>query len=121
MVPVPTPAAELLQSITIPWGADGDAVLGCYKAALRPLNSHAFVNAGFKLTASADGTVTKAILAFGGIGAGVVRATRAEACLVGKPASQATFKEVRPACRVGAGVTPTLIPPLLPVCVRARP
>eukprot|EP01104_Vermistella_antarctica_P002504 TRINITY_DN12741_c0_g1_i1.p1 TRINITY_DN12741_c0_g1~~TRINITY_DN12741_c0_g1_i1.p1 ORF type:complete len:1615 (-),score=361.72 TRINITY_DN12741_c0_g1_i1:55-4899(-) len=80
----------VLQQINVPFGTD-DQSFCTYKQGLRHQNSHAIVNAAFNITSSissdksSGSIVTGApILAFGGINAKAVRASKTEAYLVGQ-------------------------------------
>ena len=64
----PLASTEILTAIHIPLRRPDDNQLVFFKAALRPVNSHAFVNAGIRVEVGADNVVTDAILAFGGVG-----------------------------------------------------
>ena len=64
-----------------------------YKVSKRIMDDISTVAAGFGIWLDGAGVVTKARLAYGGVAATPVRATDAEAALVGKPLSEVTLAE----------------------------
>ena len=66
-----------------------------YKVSKRVHDDISTVAAGFAIDLDASGTVTAARLAYGGVAATPVRATEAEAALVGKPWSAASIAEAK--------------------------
>ena len=68
----------------MPW-SDAAEVLRIYKVAIRPQNSHALVNAGFRVKAGDDGKITAATLVYGGVGQPhAIRASAAEKFMIGR-------------------------------------
>jgi xanthine dehydrogenase/oxidase len=87
------PADWVVLSISIPFARSGERVR-TYKQARRIQNSHALVNAAFRVRLTPRGTVAPggATLIFGGIGSLPVRAAKTEAALEGKPWSDDTLQ-----------------------------
>jgi len=85
------PRGWIVETITIPYPPEGTR-FDTFKAALRPQNSHAYVNAGFNVIMKGN-VVQDAVLAFGGVhdhdhpGAHALRAPQTEGFLKGKPLS----------------------------------
>ena len=109
---------DLVLALHLPFGAPGE-VFRSYKVALRPQNSHALVNAAFRVqceqeeqgdgggggdgdgdeaaaaAAAAAVVVKRACLVFGAVEtAHAIRATKAEAALTGKPLTSKTLQAV---------------------------
>lgn len=84
-----TAATEIVTSITIPRTRPGQHYRS-YKAAIRPVNAHALVNAAFLAQVTPDGVVAEATLAFGGVGRTAVLAGATAAFLQGKELSTET-------------------------------
>lgn len=64
-----------------------------FKVALREVNSHSIVNAGFRVLFDAHGKVTEAHAVFGGIGPIAFHATELQQALFGQPWNDATLTE----------------------------
>lgn len=86
---------ELIQSISVGLTSP-DVRFSTYKAALRPQNSHAYINAALQVTLG-DNVIQKPVLAFGGVlpedtaGSHAVRAKQTEEFLAGKAVNEETL------------------------------
>ncbi|MCB1567644.1 MAG: FAD binding domain-containing protein [Xanthomonadales bacterium] len=93
---------ELIEAVTLPrrdhW------TIRAYKVAKRQTDDISIVAAVFGIERDADGLVCQARLAFGGVAAVPVRATAAEAALLGQPLDMAQAERV--AKMLGAAFTP---------------
>ena len=86
-------AGEILRAVVIPKPLP--AINRFYKVSKRVLDDISTVAAGFGIALSADGTIAKARLAYGGVAATPVRAKGAEAVMVGKPWSPETIGQAQ--------------------------
>jgi xanthine dehydrogenase/oxidase len=90
------PQGEIILTIHVPLSGE-NTQFNSYKAALRAVNSHAFVNAGFQVTIE-NQTFQQTSIVYGGVlphdvpGSRPVVAKQTQAFLVGKPVSHETFK-----------------------------
>ncbi len=82
-------ADEIVESVRIPRLAANDA-FRVWKIAKRRDEDISSVCAAFRLTRGADGRITDARIAFGGMAATPKRARAAEAALIGRPCDEAT-------------------------------
>ena len=84
-VTVPNIEQVVVLSVAIPYATSSNWQLASYKAALRHVNSHAFVNACMtaEVTASASSVTLQSqpIIAYGGVGPHAMRASNTEAFL----------------------------------------
>ena len=81
---IPKTEQVIIKAVTVPW-SDPSEVMRTYKVALRPQNSHALVNAGFRIRSGADGTISAATLVYGAVGTPhAVHASAAEKFMVGR-------------------------------------
>lgn len=86
----------IISSVIVPVPGANDRI-GSFKTAIRPMNSHAWVNAAFKFNV-AEGKIANAICAFGGVmepdakGSHAVRASQTEEFLSGKAVSKQTLE-----------------------------
>jgi len=62
----PSLDGQIISRVEVPF-TERKVCFETYKAALRPLNSHAYVNAALGVELAEDGTVASALLAFGGV------------------------------------------------------
>eukprot|EP00005_Dracoamoeba_jomungandri_P003978 CAMPEP_0174259192 /NCGR_PEP_ID=MMETSP0439-20130205/8049_1 /TAXON_ID=0 /ORGANISM="Stereomyxa ramosa, Strain Chinc5" /LENGTH=1426 /DNA_ID=CAMNT_0015342987 /DNA_START=78 /DNA_END=4358 /DNA_ORIENTATION=+ len=75
---------QIIYGISIPWATAGQHYM-TYKTMIRHVNSHAIVNAGFRVSLDSNYKVTEQpTLVYGGIQKYAVRATETEKSLVGK-------------------------------------
>ncbi|MCX7556267.1 FAD binding domain-containing protein [Xanthomonadaceae bacterium JHOS43] len=86
---------EIITAVVLP--RRSDVVQGCYKIAKRQTDDISIVAAVFALARDAEGVVTHARLAFGGVAATPVRAREVEAELIGKPLDAAAVEATRAA------------------------
>ena len=93
-VTVPNIEQVVVLSVAIPYATSSNWQLASYKAALRHVNSHAFVNACMTAEVTASGSSvtlqSQPIIAYGGVGAHAMRASNTEAYLVGKNLSESS-------------------------------
>ena len=82
-------SGEIIKQIVIPRAATNGVKSDYFKVSKRREMDISIVAAAFLIEQSADGTITKARLAFGGVAATPVRAKRAEAALLGRTLAQA--------------------------------
>ncbi len=91
-------ADELVRAVTIPRpagaAAGGRRVADSFKVSKRREMDISIVAAGFAIELDGAGRVTSARLAYGGVAATPVLATKAAAALVGRPWSEATVRDV---------------------------
>lgn len=85
------PADHVVLNFMIPFSKKDESIR-TYKIARRIQNSHAIVNAGFRVKLNAQGQVAAATLVFGGIAGLPIRAARTEAFLGDKPWNEATLQ-----------------------------
>jgi xanthine dehydrogenase/oxidase len=86
---------KIITSIVVPFD-EANEHFSTFKIMPRHVNSHAYVNAGFRLVTTSDNalTVDKVVITYGGIGPYTIEATKTEQYLVGKDLSnQDTLKE----------------------------
>jgi xanthine dehydrogenase/oxidase len=89
------PGRIVLVSVRFPLGETSDVALA-QKVALREVNAHSIVNCESVLQASADGTVTRAALVFGGIAPYPWHAAKSEAAMTGRKLDLVTAAAVLP-------------------------
>jgi xanthine dehydrogenase small subunit len=83
LTPTPLNAGEILHTVTIPFTSSG-SVYRSYRAALRPTNAHAFVNAAFQAKTNKSKKLEGVVLAFGCIAPHAKRAHGVEKLLEGQ-------------------------------------
>mmetsp|Transcript_13385 Transcript_13385/g.21885 ORF Transcript_13385/g.21885 Transcript_13385/m.21885 type:complete len:1335 (-) Transcript_13385:313-4317(-) len=95
----------LLESIFIPFHAGAGAVFKTYRAAIRPVNAHAIVNAAFKASCGSDGVVKGVTIAYGGLmshedaGSHAIRMGGVEKIMEGKKLTNSVYRKARKALR----------------------
>lgn len=90
-IPESTPGM-LLSSITFTIGGRGE-IFKSYRVALRHSNSHALVNAAFRVVFEGE-KVAKAVLFYGALGGVPIRAYKAEEALVGRDVNRDVISRV---------------------------
>lgn len=83
---------ELIEAVTVPRRKDW--LSASYKVAKRQTDDISIVAAAFALKLDAEGQVSEARLAFGGVAATPLRARRAESALLGRRLDQSTMEAV---------------------------
>ncbi len=82
---------EFVESVFVPARAEG-AHFACYKISKRRDEDISSLCGAFRVELAADGTVAKAVIAYGGMAATPKRAKAVEAALIGKPWSAASVE-----------------------------
>jgi xanthine dehydrogenase/oxidase len=88
---------QFLFSLTVPFPSPTQ-VFNTFKVAARHQNAHALINAGFLFNLSTENppVVTAATAVFGGLGPGLLVASKVASALVGQPVTAATLAAVLP-------------------------
>lgn len=89
-------AHGLLLRYEIPFTHAGE-FFQTYKTALREVNAHSIVNAGFRVRLDSANRVTEAVVVYGGIAPVAVRMPTVEAAMLGKPWGHAMLKAAQAA------------------------
>jgi xanthine dehydrogenase/oxidase len=89
--PKDLPKDAVVVSFRIPY-TSADEYVQTYKIAARNQNSHAIVNAGFRVALDKAGTVSRAVVCYGGLAPMTLRMSEVEAYLKGRAWDEETLK-----------------------------